>query len=250
MQIQSLVPVLLLVMVLTACASATEGATEKSTDKNLIHVSGSGTIKTTPDRCEISFSVVTKNPDVRAAQKENSRKMEAVMNVLKDSSKNNLTPSDISTTSYSISEVYNPDDTLKAKFGENVVIYEVSNTITVETKKIEQVGDLIDSAVTSGSNGVSSLTFTLSKERTAVFRNQALKIAVEKAKSDAEAVTSALGKQIGSVHEITVEDSYYPPYANNQDMRALYANGAASTPIEAGSIDVSAKVSISYEIQA
>ncbi len=239
------------IMVLTICLLASIGAAEDvaktSEEKNLIHVSGSGTIKTTPDRCDIAFSVVTKNSDVKAAQKENARKMDLVMSVLKDPSKGNLTPAEIGTSSYSISEVYSPDDALKAKFGDNVVIYEVSNTISVETSQMDKIGDLIDFAVTNGANGVSSLQFTLSKGKTAEFRSQALTIAVAKAKADAEAVTQAMGLQVGSAHEITVEDSYLPPVYYNQDIRSAGA-AAPSTSIEPGSIDVSAKVSVTYEV--
>ncbi|MFH0967968.1 MAG: SIMPL domain-containing protein [Methanobacteriota archaeon] len=250
MQIMHKMPILVLILCLVAGVAALADDTTKLTpEKNLIHVSGSGVVKTAPDRCEISFSVVTKNSDVKAAQKENARKMDTVMGALKDPSKGNLTPAEIGTSSYSISEMYSPDDALKAKFGENVVIYEVSNTITIETDRIDLVGDFIDIAVASGANGVSSLQFTLSKARTTEFRTQALKIAVDKAKADAEAVASALGQQVGPVREVTVDDTYSPPLYYNQDMKtASYAAAAPSTPIQPGSIDVTAKVSIAYEI--
>jgi uncharacterized protein YggE len=131
----------------------------------LIHVTGSGTIKASPDRVQIELTVVTKNPDVKAAQKENARKMDAVMSALRDPSKGNLTGREIGTTSYSISEVYYPDDALKAKYGDNVTIYQVSNTISIETEKIDRVGDIIDLAVAAGANSVSSLQFTLTSKR-------------------------------------------------------------------------------------
>jgi len=246
MQFTRLYIVLILALFLGGIASAEETTVTK---ENVIHVSGSGTIKTNPDRCEISFSVVTKNSDVKAAQKENARKMDAVMAVLKNPSKGNLTPTEISTSSYSISEVYSPDDTLKAKYGDNVVIYEVSNTVTVETSQLDTIGDLIDMVVTNGANGVSSLKFTLSKEKTAELRSEALKIAVEKARADADATSSALGISVGTVHEVTVDDSYNPPVYYNQDLRSeKLAAAALSTPIEPGSVDVTAQVSVTYEI--
>ena len=248
MHIMQVFTVMVLTLGLIVGGVIADGSTSTDSDKNLIHVSGSGTIKTIPDRCDISFSVVTKNPDVKAAQKENSRKMDMVMSVLKDSSKGNLTPAEIGTSSYSISEVYSPDDALKAKFGENVVIYEVSNTISVETSQMDRIGDIIDTAVTNGANGVSSLQFTLSKPKTAEFRSQALNIAVDKARADADAVTRAMGMNLGQAHEITVEDTYNPPLYYNQDMRSASLAAAPSTPIEPGSIDVTAKVSVSYEI--
>lgn len=249
MQIMHVFIALVLASVLVASIASADESSTTTKDPTLIHVSGSGTVKTVPDRCELSFSVVTKNPDVKAAQKENARKMDQVMGALKDPGKGNLNSSEIGTSSYSISEVYSPDDALKAKFGDNVVIYEVSNTITIETSKLDGVGDLIDLAVANGANSVSSLQFTLSKPRSTELRSQALQIAVEKAKSDADDVIAATGNSLGRVHEVTVEDTYTPPVYFNQDVRnEKLAAAAPSTPIEPGSVDVTAKVSVSYEL--
>ncbi|HWQ67629.1 MAG TPA: SIMPL domain-containing protein [Methanospirillum sp.] len=250
MQIRTwIVTILLILVILTGVSIAADSDTKTNDEKNLIHVSGSGVVKTSPDRCEISLSVVTKNSDVKAAQKENARKMDIVMGVLRDSGKGNLSSSEIGTSSYSISEVWSPDEALKAKFGEKTTIYEVSNTISIQTAQIDRIGDLIDLAVTNGANGVSSLQFTLSKQKTAEFRTQALTIAVDKARSDAEAVASSLGVTIGAVHDVTVGEPYSPSSYYNQDMRSADVSGAGpATPIEPGNIDVSAQVSIEYEI--
>jgi len=175
--------------------------------------------------------------------------METVMSALRDPSKGNLTGREIGTTSYYISEVYYPDDALKAKYGDNVTIYQVSNTISIETEKIDRVGDLIDLAVAAGANSVSSLQFTLSQQKTAELRKEALAIAVKKAQADAETVMAAMGKTLGDVHEVTVDESYQPPVYYNQDSRSVQmAAGAPSTPIEPGSVEVTARVTTGYRI--
>lgn len=240
--------ILVLIMLITGMmpVSATETG---DTDLPLIHVTGSGTIKAAPDRVEIELTVVTKNPDVKAAQKENARKMDTVMSALHDPSKGNLTNQELGTTSYSISEVYYPDEGLKAKFGDNVTIYEVSNTISIETDKIESVGDIIDIAVASGANKVNSLQFTLSQAKTAKLRQEALAIAVKKAHADAETVVTEMGKSLGDVFEVTVDESYQPPVYYNQDSRsAQYAAGAPTTPIEPGAVEVTARITAGYLI--
>ncbi|MCA1917382.1 SIMPL domain-containing protein [Methanospirillum hungatei] len=239
-----------LVLIVLITSTISVSATETKDDGiPLIHVTGSGTIKATPDRVQIELTVVTKNPDVKAAQKENARKMETVMSALRDPSKGNLTGREIGTTSYYISEVYYPDDALKAKYGDNVTIYQVSNTISIETEKIDRVGDLIDLAVAAGANSVSSLQFTLSQQKTADLRKEALAIAVKKAQADAETVMAAMGKTLGDVHEVTVDESYQPPVYYNQDSRSVQmAAGAPSTPIEPGSVEVTARVTTGYRI--
>jgi len=239
----------ILVLLLLFSVVPVHAAGENEAKEPLIHVSGSGTIKAAPDRVEIDLTVVTKNPDVKAAQKENARKMETVMSALRDPSKGNLSGREIGTTSYSISEVYYPDDALKAKYGEGVTIYEVSNTISIETAQIDRVGDIIDLAVSAGANSVSSLRFTLSQEKTAELRADALAIAVKKAETDAKTVVSVLGKTIGDIWEITIDEGYKPPIYYNQDSRSNQMLAAApKTPIEPGSVEVSARVSVTYKI--
>lgn len=245
MKMRSLwIPVILLI--LSAGILPVTGTTTDE-NKDLIHVTGSGTVKTAPDRVDISFSVVTKNTDVKAAQKENARKMELIMAIMKDPSKGNINPLDIQTTSYSVSEVY-PDETLKAKYGDQTV-YQVSNTIQIETSEIDRVGDIIDYAVTNGANAVNSLDFTISKEKTQEIRKEALDIAASKARADAEIVAQSMGITLGQVHEVSVDEGYQPPVYVNQDLRNYeFAAAKPSTPIEAGAVEVSARVSISYAI--
>ncbi len=248
MQTDALIIGFAVILLITAMIPA--GAAEtKDGDIPLIHVTGSGTIKAVPDRVQIELTVVTKNPDVKAAQKENARKMDTVMSALRDPSKGNLTGREIGTTSYSISEVYYPDDALKAKYGDNVTIYQVSNTISIETEKIDRVGDIIDLAVAAGANSVSSLQFTLSQQKTAELRKEALEIAVKKAEADARTVMAAMGKSLGEVYEVTVDESYQPPVYYNQDARSVQMAAAGpKTPIEPGSVEITARVSAEYRI--
>ncbi len=248
MHSHTLVPCLVLIILITVMASVS-AEERKTSDTPLIQVTGSGTIKAAPDRVQIEFTVVTKNPDVKAAQKENARKMDTVMSALRDPSKGNLTGREIGPTSYSISEVYFLDDALKAKYGEDVTIYQVSNTISIETEKIERVGDIIDLAVAAGANSVSSLQFTLSQEKTAELRREALTIAVKKAQTDAGTVMAAMGKTLGDVHEVIVDESYQPPVYYNQDSRDLQMSaGASKTPIEPGAVEVTARITTGYVI--
>lgn len=224
--------------------------TKSADDKDLIHVSGTGTVKASPDTAKISFSVVTQNPDVKIAQTENAKKMDSVMKALTDPDSGNLTNEEISTSSYSISRVYYPDDALKAKFGPNTTLYEVSNKISIETKKTDQVGEIIDLAVAKGANDVSELDFTLGKDETETYRVRALQIAADKARKDAETVLTSIGRSMGNAHEISVDESSSPPVYYNQRYlsdKAAVA-GAPSTPIEPGEVEVTARVTITYQI--
>jgi uncharacterized protein YggE len=231
---------ILLILLVCSTVSAT------TTDKDTIDVSGTGTIKIPADQVEISLAVVTKGSDVGQLQIENAEKMNDIISGLKSDLK--ISNDEISTSHYSVSEEWNPSTALKATYGEDVQIYRVSNTITVVTRNVDKAGDIIDVAITNGANSVDSLQFSLTADTRKQYRQEALQIAVEKTKEDANAVVKALGRTLGQAAYIQIGNSYVAPwnqiYASKDSAAEAYDQ--ASTPIQAGLVEVSASVSITY----
>jgi uncharacterized protein YggE len=215
---------------------------------NVIDVSGTGTIKVAADQAEISLAVITKGADIGAIQRENAEKMTQIISALKLNA--GLSDKEISTSYYSVSEEWNPSDALKTAFGADIQIYRVSNTISIITSKVDSTGTIIDVAIANGANSVDSLRFSLTADTNRQYREQALQIAVEKATTDATVITKALGKKIGSASYVQVGNSYVAPFQANKAyaFSADYAMpaGGVETPIQAGEVEVSVSVSITY----
>jgi len=58
-----------------------------------------------------------------------------------------------------------------------------------------------------------------------------------------------MGKSLGDVFEVTVDESYQPPVYYNQDYRSSQLAAAApATPIEPGAVEVTARVTAGYLI--
>jgi len=219
-----------------------------TSDVSVIDVSGTGTIKVAADQAEISLAVITKGADIGAIQRENADKMTRIISALKLNA--GLSDKEISTSHYSLSEEWNPSNALRAEFGEKAQIYRISNTISIITSKVDNTGTIIDVAIASGANSVDSLQFSLTPATNRKYREQALQIAVEKATADATVVAKALGKKVGSPSYIQVGSSYVTPFQMSRynavmPAAADMAEGAA-TPIQAGEVEVSATVSITY----
>lgn len=217
---------------------------EESRDK-LIHVSGTGKVTTTPDQAVIVFAVETENADVAAAQQQNAERMDAVVNALKNAG---IPAKDIRTTGYSIIPV--TENTDRPLIGDSrVQFYRVINTLEVTLNDVDRAGEIVDLAVKSGANRVDRFAFTLSEAKQLEFRSEALTAAVAQARGDADAVAAALGKTIVNVKEVTVGNNYIPLVYDSRLMGMEKAAGSAvPTPLEAGEIDVTASVSISYVI--
>jgi uncharacterized protein len=218
-------------------------AAEESTDKAgppVIRVSGESTISAKPDQAEINLGVVTQAETGEVAAAQNARKQDAVLAGLKQALGSGA---EIKTISYSLT----PNYRYPKEGGQPAISgYTASNVILAKTGELSQVGKAIDAAIKAGANNVQSLRFTL-KDETAV-RAQALKEAAVKARAKADALASALGLKIARV--LLVDEGgqqVRPVYAEMGRMEMKAAN-APPTPIEAGSVEIEASVSLTVEI--
>ena len=234
-----------MIFVLVAAMAGTAAAADTSDDKT-ISVSGTGKVTSAPDTVTVSIAVETEDTDAYKAQQENAQKMNTVMDSLKALG---LTDDEIETTGYRIYSYTSGEDSI---FGAKKTVYRVTNTITVETMKVDIAGEIIDNAVASGANSINYVSFSLSDEKSNELRSQALDAAVAQAKSDADAVASALGVSILGVKTVNVGGSYTPVSYDNgysATYKSEMAAGGAPTSISAGDVDVTASVSIVYLIR-
>ena len=209
-------------------------------DRPIIRVGGEATIMAKPDQAELDLGVVTQAPNGQAAATQNAQKLDAVMAQLR---KVLGSGAEIKTLSYSLT----PNYRYPKEGGQPTISgYTASNVVEVKTGDLPQVGKLIDVAIQAGANTVQSLRFTLKDEQPVL--SQALRQAAVKAKSKAEALASALGVKIVGVLEV-VEGGQpiRPVFAEAMTMRAS-AESAPPTPVEPGTLEVRASVTLTVEI--
>lgn len=196
-----------------------------------ITVVGHGDIKVTPDRATIQISVQTRAPTAAAAASENAAKQQSVLNALRALGLGN---DQLSTVNYN---VY-PEQRYQEGKDPEVIGYNVTNTVLVEVRKLNQVGPVIDAALSHGANMITSLQFSASNTEAA--RRSAIAMAIEKARADAEAAAKAARGTLGTLLEITVGAYAPPPPRPVIMMRAAAA--APETPINPGEDTVSVEV--------
>ncbi|WP_460007595.1 SIMPL domain-containing protein [Methanogenium cariaci] len=230
---------------LMVCCLVVPVAAADSSDIPAITVSGTGSVTTAPDEVIISVGVETTNTDPVTAQQENAKKSAAVISALKGLG---IASEDIKTSGYRMYS-HTPDE--DSVFSGEKEVYVVSNTVTVTDNDVSRAGKIIDTAVMSGANNVNSVRFTISDEKAQSLRAQALIAAVAQARGDADTLAGALGVSITGVHDVTTYGSSTPiAYADNMaGGRVESAKFYAPTPIEAGTLDVTATVNIVYAIQ-
>lgn len=200
-----------------------------------ISVVGRGEIKVSPDRATIQISVQTRAVTAAAAAAENATKQQSVLSALKALG---LTDDQLSTINYN---VY-PEQRYEQGKEPVIVAYNVTNTILVDVRKLNQVGPVIDAALAHGANMIASLQFYASN--TEVARRSAIASAIEKARADAKAAARAAHGTLGSLLEVSV-GSYSPPPPRPMIMARAMAGGTAQadTPINPGEETLSVEVS-------
>jgi uncharacterized protein YggE len=200
-----------------------------------IAVAAHGEIKVTPDRANIQISVQTRAATAAAAANENATKQAGVIAALRALG---LSADQISTINYN---VY-PEQRYEPNKEPTIIGYNVTNTVSVEVRKLSQVGPVIDAALSKGANMISSLQFYASNTDDA--RRIAIASAVQKARADAEAAARAAGGTVGDLLEIIVGAYSAPPPRPMMRVSAAVAD-QAQTPINPGeqtlSVDVSTR---------
>ncbi len=133
--------------------------------------------------------------------------------------------------------------------------FEVTNTITVHTKKITEVGTFIDKSLSLGATNIGNIDFKLEDQNT--YCNELLGIATRKAKAKAETVAQASGQKITGIKELRTSchvnsmNHNYPRYMNakmTMSAGAAYdlATEDAATVVSGGAMKLYATVDAEF----
>ena len=220
----------LLLLVAIAVAVALPGAaTSAAAEPAGITVQGTASVASVPDRAELSFGVESQGATARAALAANAAEMRRVLAALKSAGATN-----VKTQYVSLSPRYNERSEAQG--------FTAANSVSATVRDIARAGAVIDAAVAAGANQVSGPSLS-GGDQTALYR-QALKAAVENARATAQALAAASSLSLGRVTAI-VEGAGAPqplPFA------AADRAKAESTPIEPGTQEVSATVSVTFSL--
>ncbi len=239
-----LTSILLIAALLSGCAGAAfaQTATQaaETNPPRTLNVSGSGKAYLTPDIAYINIGVRTEGAEASKAVSENSVLSQKVIDALKELG---VEAKDIQTTNFSIFPQQKYDVEGKPT-GE--ISYVVENTVYVTVRNLENIGKLLDAAVTSGANQIYGIQFDVADKTAAL--SEARKGAVENAKIIAEELAGAAGVTLGEVQTISMSagGTPIPVYDNRGGMMAAEA---ANVPVSAGQMILTVDVNIVYSIR-
>ena len=221
-----------------------------SADERLISVTGIATTSVEPDLLVITFGVENQEPTAKEALDANSQTMNAIIRAIEST---RITEDEISTSQFNIYPVYEGyEDPITKRWKQELVGYEVTNTITVETTKLDIAADVIDRAVNAGANRVDNVSFTLSPEMHMELKDQLIEQAILNAKTKAENALAPLDYSITGVKAVSLSEFGSSPlpipmYEAAFD-GAFAAKSSVSTPIFSSDRDVSTTANVVFTI--
>ena len=204
-------------------------AAAKDAKAGTVTVDGTGTVNVVPDAASMSFGVTTQAATAAAALAQNSTEAAKVIAALKDAG---VAAKDIQTQSVSLQPQTNAT-------GDGIVGYTAVNSVGATVRDIGELGAVIDAAVAAGANTVDGPSLT--RDNTDALYRDALKVAVAAARAKAGALADAAKLSLGAVQSISEGGGAVPlPFAAGR------AADVASTPIEPGTQQVQATVTVTF----
>lgn len=200
-----------------------------------------------PDTVKIRFYVENSGLNINDIKQKNDKIVNDATTKIKTKLNSNES---IKTISYNINNVYSYKEKVKV-----FQKYEVRNGFEVKLKDLNKISDIIKIGTDAGVNRVDSLNFYI--EDNEKICNELLAQVTKIAKSRAQIVAEASGSSILKVKSINPYCNYNTSsprvYNNKMMMASMSADGAADEAatqvIEAGSINVSASINMTYYLK-
>ena len=206
-----------------------------------ITMDSSETVKIVPDMAKIVFAVRSEAKAADECQQKNTESLNSLTEYLKGQG---IDEKSITTSGYYLNPRYDWSSNTRKLIG-----YEMQTEVTVSDVAVDQVGTLLSNGVGNGANEIYSVSDAYA---------EALKKAVDLARTKAEALAEASGRTLGYVVSIEeYSDSQYGRYVDGgvnlkKESAVMEAAGAEDTAADMnvmpGEMEVSANIKIVFSM--
>jgi uncharacterized protein len=205
-------------------------------DAGTIVVGGIGRVSVEPDLADLRLGVAVARPTVDAARAVAAETMEAILAAVAAAG---VDRRDVRTALLSVQPRY--------EYRENqppaLTGYDLANVVEVTVRDLARLGDVVDGTLRAGATSLDQLSFRVADpelpEREARLR------AMAAARARAEVLAEAAGLAIVGVSDIVEGGAPPVPMPRMKAERMMLA-ADAPTPVEAGSLEISVNVTVSY----
>jgi uncharacterized protein len=228
---------------LAALAIPTGSALAESGRTGTVSVDGQGEVTAQPDMARVTLGVEARRPGLAEAR---ATVTAAVDRLLALTVELGIEAKHVNATGLQVQ----PDYTWNQQTQKQVLQgYLVSRQVEVELRDLEKLGTLMERAVSAGANQVGGATLDSTHRKE--LERQAMALAVQDARRNAETLARAAGAELGAVRALNASSS--PPQMPMYRMAAADMPAGAPPPeatYQAGDMTFTARVSAEYELIA
>lgn len=241
-----------------ALAQVAQPAVEIAPGNTLLTVSAEGRSFRAPDMALFSAGVTTRGATASEALGENSRAMTQVIAALRRAG---IAERDIQTSNISIQAVYSDPDqdaaTQARVSGQpyvppppegqmpRIIGYQASNNVSVRQRNLEDFGTVIDTLAAAGANQINGPSFQIDKPEPAL--DEARLEAIATARQRAELYADATDLRVVRILSIN-EGGYSGVPQAIVVSGSRIARGPLPTPVQPGELQMTANVTVLYEL--
>ena len=210
-----------------------------------IEVSASGSSELAPDMAILSLGVVREAKTAREALSANNRAMGAVIAALKEAGIDNK---DLQTSNFRVQPRYQTHTSTNSKSRRRILIgYSVSNSLSVRVRDLKILGDILDKTVSLGVNSGGNVRFINDDPSGAITiaRNEAMKNAIAKA----ETLANAANAKLGIILSINEGVDRQGPVPLAQARGAFSKLASDSVPLATGENSYNVRVRVRWKIE-
>jgi uncharacterized protein YggE len=211
-----------------------------------ITIEGRGDVRAAPDMALINSGVTTQGATAREALDANTAAMAELIAALKDAG---IEARDIQTSGFSVNPNYvysDARDDLGYTLPPKMNGYQVSNTVTVAVRELDELGSILDKSVNVGANTINGVTFGVAD--TSKLYDEARKSAFADARAKAELYATAAGGTLEDIESISETQGFNSPQpVAMYSMRAEAAS--ADVPVEGGELSFSINVNVQWDLE-
>jgi uncharacterized protein YggE len=227
---------------LVACKSSDTVVNAPGANTTGLNVSGTGRASGPPDVVVLQLGVQAEAPAVADARERAASSAQSVIDSIK---KNGVEDKDIRTTQFNIQPQYD-----NSRPGVSTIrAYQVSNTLSVKVRKLENASKVIDDAASAGGNNTVIRSISFSIDDPTQLQAQARADAMKQAQARADQLAKLGGISIGKAISISEGTPPNPILAAPAAIVAAPRTGDTSTPIESGQLEVTVTVNVLYKIE-
>lgn len=197
-------------------------------------VGASGKVTVVPDVARVYLGVTLTKPTVKEARAAAASAMTDIIAAIKGLG---IADADIQTTGLNLSARYADGSSTK------IVGYIISEQVQVTVRDLDKAGDVVDAATAKGATDVNGISFEIADPAKA--QDDARAAAVTAARTSGLAMASAAHVTLGAVLSISDASAPTPIYYG---AAAAAPMADVKTPVQPGTQDVSAAVTVVFEI--